>query len=646
MPYQLRSPHRVPTTPSILRKARRRLNEQLEAEAVTLGIPMRHITPVELDLHPLVISAARKYRILHAPVSKFYDEVVDAYRNLIGQRWGAVKISLDNPIIWSRRAGEDSMCIVFSNLSMAGSGRNLAEMYQENPWYPTHSGGVAASIKESLECPTRSAAWTPLSRGIRKLNIRRRMTLTRVLARHVRINGKEIDAKTVDNLAAKMMDVYKPTSFKVADSLESMRLMYTKNSSETPGSCMDTTHSYSLKNGSPVDWYAYCPNTIGYYISRANTVLARTIANLNEKDGLWYWTRIYYVKEVYKTELKTKLSDIGINVANDAIISEIQNNVTNKTFDIPKDYYNGNPSCPMPYFDITPSRYIWIKVDDHGGTGDTIKCHMSSKSIQEAERPGLDNWITPNFCSTNGAHVFGETETWAECAACGNEIDTNDDDFIRIASTGRYCCGSDCAEDAGYYRWQTSNNCEWQDGPPSSLSILAHNEPTRFSNLEAAINSEEGAFYYPYPWADTEDILLTSRWGRMHWGGDFSEATPYLLTNPITGKLYRPHQVATVFHPAFDKCIGSYSALTMDGMVLKFNTIPVLHALLDMKEVQRRLDCNNHQTQFVYVTKENQEVNELEMINNLFTGALAKFLGTDKPMSCAEPTVGVTITKQ
>jgi hypothetical protein len=38
-------------------------------------------------------------------------------------------------------------------------------------------------------------------------------------------------------------------------------------------------------------------------------------------------------------------------------------------------------------------------------------------------------------------------------------------------------------------------------------------------------------------------------------------------------------------------------------------------------------------------------VDELVMIQNLFNGALVKFLGTDKPTSCAETVVGVTITQ-
>ena len=644
MPYQLRLHSRRGTsgitTPSALRMSRRRINEQLEAEAVTLDIPMRHLASLDLDLHPLIISAARKYRILHTPVTQFYDEMMEAYRNLIGQRWGAVRLSLTNPVIWAKDRGE-GMCVVFSNLSM--SHHQLGSMYQENPWYPTHSNGVASSIKESLECPTRSAAWTPTSRGLRKLNIRRRISLTRTLARHVKLNGMDLDAKTIDNLAAKMMDVYRPTSFEKADSLESMRRMYTKNSSETPGSCMDTTHSYSLENGAPVDWYAHCPNTVGYYITRGGTVLARTIANLNEKNNVWYWTRIYYVKEVYKTQLKDHMNKIGVLFADETKIKEIQNSATNKTFDIPMDYNNGNPSCPMPYFDITPSKYICIKVSD---CGDVIKCHMSSGHVSQSERPGLDNWVVPNFCSTNGAHVFGEYDSYTECTACGNELNIDEDDYIRLPSTGTYCCGTECAVDADYYRWQTSNNCEWHHSSslPNEHSITCHSEPTKFSNLEAAIQSQEGRFYYPIPWADTEEILLMSRWGRMNWDTYTMDETSYLLTNPVTGKLYKPHGIPTVFPHAFRQSIGKYSALNENGrMTLKFTTVPAIHALLDRKEVQRRLDYS--QTKFVYVTRENEEVDELVMIQNLFNGALAKFLGTDKPTSCAETVVGVTITQ-
>ena len=125
------------------------------------------------------------------------------------------------------------------------------------------------------------------------------MSLTRVLARFVRINGNLIDPKTVDNLAQKMLDVYKPMEFHEANDIDSMRKMYTKYSSDTPGSCMDSSHSFYMdRPDQPVDWYAMCPNTRGYYVSRGDTVLARTIVNLNQADNKWYWTRIYSQRDV------------------------------------------------------------------------------------------------------------------------------------------------------------------------------------------------------------------------------------------------------------------------------------------------------------------------------------------------------------
>ena len=159
------------------------------------------------------------------------------------------------------------------------------------------------------------------------------MALTRVLARFVQINGSPIDPKTVDNLAQKMLDVYKPMEFHEANDIDSMRKMYTKYSSDTPGSCMDSTHSFYMdRPAQPVDWYAKCPNTRGYYVSRGDTVLARTIVNLNQKDNKWYCTRVYSQRDVYRKELEQRLRDIDIIYADSRKLEEIRTSVKDVTF--------------------------------------------------------------------------------------------------------------------------------------------------------------------------------------------------------------------------------------------------------------------------------------------------------------------------
>ena len=60
------------------------VNTELDNLAAELQLPKGHFAKVSTDVHPLVISAARKFRILAQPVRKFADEISGCRCTCIG----------------------------------------------------------------------------------------------------------------------------------------------------------------------------------------------------------------------------------------------------------------------------------------------------------------------------------------------------------------------------------------------------------------------------------------------------------------------------------------------------------------------------------------------------------------------------------
>ena len=261
-------------------------------------VPEEHFIKQDLTVHPVVVSAARKAVILQREMFKFLDELVTCFRfsdsgYSHGWRYAAAgKLTLRYPVIWN---ADKTGVITFPNLLLDNCNRRtVTDMVNENPWIPVHTASVTETIKADLAHPERRAAWTPMSRGIKRLGKRQELSMSRALARAVLWDGKPIEnAQVVENIAQKMLDIYKPADFYFADTVDEIRAMYRRESDETPHSCMDSRHRFNLEGDvRPVDFYAHCPNSRGAYIAKGNIVLARTIL-WRGQDDKWCYSRIY-----------------------------------------------------------------------------------------------------------------------------------------------------------------------------------------------------------------------------------------------------------------------------------------------------------------------------------------------------------------
>jgi len=645
MPYALKennSHGSAVLTSKYMQNLAETVNTELDKLATELQLPKKHFAKIETDVHPLVISAARKFRILAQPVRKFADEIQTAHLGISGNRYGRCDVKLSKPVMWASAKPDTSglQCLAFLNLDM----HSVYNMSVENPWNPENCIGVSNALENDLQHEDRKQAWLPFSRGRRRLNMRKAMSLTRVLARYVTINNSPIDPKTVDNLAQKMLDVYKPMQMYEANDIESMRKMYTKYSSDTPGSCMDSTHGFYMdRPAQPVDWYALCPNTRGFYVSRGDTVLARTIVNLNQKDDKWYYTRIYGNRDVYTQELEKRLRDIDIVRADSPKQAEIRTSVKDVMFEIPPATHGDNVACPFPYYDFVPAQSVWIMQDIDAKGEKVIRCWLRPNG----SIPDNRKWVIPNVASTNGAHVFGECDEYANCSSCDHEIYLPDDDYLRAAN-GTIFCEDNCAADSDYIRWQTSDNCEWRPFSRDNGGISCVYDPTVFSNAEAAIRSGEGVFFYWHPWADTEGVCMRSRWANdAEWGMTTSITLPLYLTNPITGRPYRDNEtVRTCFSHQYKKCFGNYQELTANGLAPKFISIQgtrkrfvkaenLVHGERDLRDFVK---INKSK-----ISKWDITGYEAGQVSNLFANAYRNFIGTDNALGCAETNQGVIL---
>ena len=122
-----------------------------------------------------------------------------------------------------------------------------------------------------------------MSRGIKRLGKRQELSMSRALARAVLWDGKPIEnAQVVENIAQKMLDIYKPADFYFADTVDEMRAMYRRESTRRHTLVWTRVILQSEGDVRPVDFYAYCPNSRGAYIAKGNIVLARTIRGVGK----------------------------------------------------------------------------------------------------------------------------------------------------------------------------------------------------------------------------------------------------------------------------------------------------------------------------------------------------------------------------
>jgi len=468
------------------------------------NIPPEHFQVIPTEVHPVAKSAVRKLLILSRQTVEFLDDIrqVMSSHNAPdgGRMYGSSsRLRLRYPVIWN---ADKTGCIAFPNITLNGFGMGIdtRSMQSENPWYPKYTQDLIQRIMSDLEDDKRRNAWTPTHRGIKRLNERQEMSVSRVLARAVVFRGEPIkDAQYIDNTAQHLIELHKPSTFTFADTVDEVREMYTRISSETPSSCMDSKHNFYLDgNVRPVDFYGHCPNTRGAYISRGDTILARTICWLDTASGDWYHTRIYSSRNANNTELKKFLKDAGVKNGERGIDSHCQ-------FTMPMARSSGNDAFPVPYFDLKPFNWLGVKKSDDG-------THLVVKLAGRKEN--TDGWQMPSLTSTNGSHVLSMFD---DCAQCGCSINRDHDQYSYVS--GDIYCSDVCAIAEDCVMYVMSNDSELRrDTEIPSEAVFAWSDYVLFSNRHAGLS--RGNRYHPVPWADTEgDLFVYNFDGNDHGNG-------------------------------------------------------------------------------------------------------------------------------
>ena len=469
------------------------LHSDIDTFAGEHNVPLEHFKYPPLKVHPVAKSAVRKIIILQSAMLEFMLDVKTVmsnhgYPNDAGY-YSMSRLALKYPVIWN---ADKSGCIMYPNLPLTHfsgdtSSRNLTE---ENPWFPRYSRDIVDSITTALTDEKRSQAWTPVSRGIKRLNSRNTVSVSRALARAITFDGKPIeDAQYIDNTSQHLIELNAPSTFVFADTVEEIRTMYTRVSSETPSSCMDSKHGFALRDSArPVDFYGYCPNSRGAYITRGGTVLARTMCWLDSKTKMWHYTRVYSARGANAKELIEFLNKEGIKSHESG--SRIRSYCE---FNIPyHDTDYSSHTCPMPYFDFFPSNWVGLK---HSENGWLVKMGKNTEST--------NNYLLPNLTSTSG--FFAPSE-YHECDNCGSTIDS-DDEYHNVA--GSMYCSVGCAtdRDCSFYYTSVDEELRHADDIPDT-AIQGWTNCTYFSNRHAALR--RSMRFHPVPWAATEGDLFVA----------------------------------------------------------------------------------------------------------------------------------------
>ena len=506
------------------------VNEQISNFADANGIPRSHFVTVPTSLHPVVKSAVRKLHILAPYIEEFTNDLSSVMRT---HGWpdgrhtyygSPGRVRLRYPVIWNK---DKNACIAFPNilLSNYSIGTTARQVRSENPWFPKVSSSIVHRITEDLQDEKRQMAWTPTSRGIGRLNQRQDMSVSRVLARAVSFNDEDItDAQYIDNISQYIIEMNEPATFIMANTVDDFRRMYTRHSTETPSSCMDSRHSFALPSKiRPVDFYGFCPDTRGAYITRGDTMLARAVLWRDHKTDDWFYSRIYASRNANAAELVNHLKKQGIKSAEGSRVS------TRCEFDVPAATYNGSSVCPMPYFDLKPFPWLGVKLSDDSST---FRVKMGSS------RDERTNWQIPSLTSTSGSYTYS---LYSECCSCGSRIDTENDGSYHNVNGDSYC-GTVCAVDGGAVMYLTTNDWEMRysnDVPDDA--IPAWTPDVFYSNRHAALCRQDR--YHPVPWADTEgDLFMYQHDGEMN-----NRGASYWLRNEMeVGKNHYAVQIMYV----------------------------------------------------------------------------------------------------
>ncbi len=473
-----------------------RVTEDIRQFTQTHNIPPEYFQSIPTEIHPVAKSAVRKLLILREQTVAFMQDICQVMRTHSApdgnQLYGlSSRLQLKYPVIWN---ADKTGCIAFPNITMNNfnAGTSLRDVRSENPWYPRYTHDLIQRIMSDLEDDKRRNAWSPISRGIKRLNERQEMTVSRALARALLFRGEPIkDAQYIDNTAQHIIELHKPSTFVFADTVDEIREMYTRVSSETPSSCMDSKHGFSLDHPTrPVDFYGYCPTTRGAYIIRGDTILARTICWMDTVRKDWYYSRIYASRHANNTELKKFLEDAGVkDYSENSVRSYCQ-------FSMPLSYHQGSPACPMPYFDQKPFSWLGVQLSDDG-------THFVVKLAERKADPA--GWEMPSLSSTYGSHVLSRFD---DCVNCGTSINRDHDEYCYVS--GDIYCTEGCAVDNDCVMYVMSNDSEMRyDRELPDMAVPAWSDHVWYSNRHAGLT--RGMRYHPVPWAATEGDLFVFR---------------------------------------------------------------------------------------------------------------------------------------
>ena len=519
------------------------VNSSILAFAKSHKIPNEYFEYISVEAHPVVVSASRKLKILAPHFEKLVKDIIVGITSLhessatLSKEYSNSDLSrqhdytLTGIAIWSK---DNQTVLSYPNLWVSprpiyASAYNYTNdgLTKEIALFPKVTERLASKIKLDIS-NGRTESWTPVSRGIKPLGANREQSLSGYLAKHLMFCGKSMQtihggSQIIDAISAKVHELYAPTEFHFADTVEDIRYMYTVNSRETPTSCMDSKHSFNLKyeDGSearPVDFYAHCPITRGAYLKRGKTILARTICWLDTLTDRWFFGRVYGNRSAYQTSLINKLK-AEVNPATNHGYTHLSDdrdwfpgrgnydyapypNRAVDTFTMPYARTDDDYEVALiPYLDQLP--FNSIKVDT--GSGEWTYHINHSDNHEKGEHP-IDVRATCGYYYPDG----GSIDDYVHCAEC--DAEHWHEDAIEIS--GEYFCDSYCAVDYGLCLYVQSDNSRWRRRSqlPVADYVPAFGQDALFSNYQAAINNMNTAVYRPSLFAETEfDLFVYTR---------------------------------------------------------------------------------------------------------------------------------------
>ena len=518
------------------------VNTHIKVFAKEHKLPATQFMLIDSEVHPAVLSATRKLKILNKPFCSLMKDIKDSITSINrlektlsdgvqnNELCQLRNYSFAHIAIWNN---DHSGIISFPNLQIVPLPLNdiyHSKFESESCIFPVHASVIKSQVKHDLE-NGREQSWFPISRGIKKLKQRRLVSTSSFLARYLKFKGGFVNnmpngAQIIDFLATKMLDLHKPTEFSFMSSVKDMRKMYELHGSETPTSCMDNSHRFGLRDSEnatvrPVDFYAYCPITKGACIRRGNIVLSRTICWYDTLNSQWYYGRVYANRTVYSEELIQTLRQLGYKQLSGEYSKFLNySEAENCTFEIPHSFNDSSSTlCVMPYFDKMP--FYKLSIYNTGKVWKCTICFDERKSPEGGKRARAFDEEYPDIRGTAGYHPEGgerNDDDYVYCCNCDEERHV--DDTLYVDDVGEYFCDDECAYEHDIFpvyringRYQYLSMDTIKESCPDAIKSFGHD--LYVSNWNCAITTRDVAVYRPSLFAETEEtIFCYANWER------------------------------------------------------------------------------------------------------------------------------------